>query len=291
MQKTGVFILTEGLISDYLLPLDKWGKIGKVHSIFEHSFNIQVEGHLINIANYHEYLSSFGIFLSEAEFEQIFPIIQKDSLVKIRKNQLTFFGFQGIHTLTTCDLQTVSLKVTPIKIERQQLKGIKKILEAEKLVSKIGLSMDEKLQEVIQSLTDDTLDPIDWEGLLNFLIGRGKGLTPSGDDLIVAYLSTLKMFGDSRAEELSSALTKHLTATTDISRAYIETSREGYVNSIFYKLFLDIKNSSKLETINVDLRRLMKIGHTSGKDLSFGFLLGIQTILNKKDKEKEKWII
>ena len=39
----------------------------------------------------------------------------------------------------------------------------------------------------------------EWQEVTNYLIGRGKGLTPSGDDILVAYQTILFILADERA--------------------------------------------------------------------------------------------
>ena len=79
----------------------------------------------------------------------------------------------------------------------------------------------------------------DWQQVTAYLIGRGKGLTPSGDDLLVAYQAMFYAF-DQPAEKLATALAVPLS-TTDVSKAYISASIKGYVNSLIYRLLTDLK--------------------------------------------------
>ena len=43
----------------------------------------------------------------------------------------------------------------------------------------------------------------EWQEVTNYLIGRGKGLTPSGDDILVAYQTIRSYFADERAAALA----------------------------------------------------------------------------------------
>ncbi|TKP91752.1 DUF2877 domain-containing protein, partial [Enterococcus faecalis] len=53
------------VISDYIFPINQYGKMGTIHSVFERSFNLKVQDQFINVANFHKYLSSFGMFLPD----------------------------------------------------------------------------------------------------------------------------------------------------------------------------------------------------------------------------------
>ncbi|MCU7700041.1 DUF2877 domain-containing protein [Enterococcus gallinarum] len=100
-------------------------------------------------------------------------------------------------------------------------------------------------------------------------------MTPSGDDLLVAYQAMFYAF-DQPAEKLATALAVPLS-TTDVSKAYISASIKGYVNSLIYRLLTDLKSQDQ-QLIEKDVKDVMKIGHSSGIDLCFGMLLALESI-------------
>ncbi|MDN6626061.1 MAG: DUF2877 domain-containing protein, partial [Pisciglobus halotolerans] len=76
-----LMLMNKVTISQWIYPIDQLGKMATVHSVFDHSFNLQIGGHLINVANYSGYLSSFGLYLPDVTFAQIFPYIQQGNKV------------------------------------------------------------------------------------------------------------------------------------------------------------------------------------------------------------------
>lgn len=112
--------------------------------------------------------------------------------------------------------------------------------------------------------------------MVHYLVGRGGGGTPSGDDILVAYLSLLYATKQPQAVALSQALSGDL-ATPDVSKAYLVAATNGSVNSLVYQLFLSLRTlDESLIERNVD--QLMAIGHSSGKDLAYGLLLGVEAL-------------
>ena len=173
----------------------------------------------------------------------------------------------------------VSLQVKELSFTSAELQLLKEILLQQKLETKIGLPEDEKTQAVFAALRQPVSD---WEPIIAHLIGRGKGLTPSGDDLLVAYQAMLYALQQPEADALAQALAKPLS-TTDVSLAYIQSARQGYVNSLMLQLFKDLKKQNP-QVIEKDVQQLMSVGHSSGKDLSFGLLLALES-LSLEEKE------
>lgn len=268
-------------ISQWIYPIDQLGKMATVHSVFDHSFNLQIGGHLINVANYSGYLSSFGLYLPDAMFAQLFPYIQQGNKVKIQKQKLTAYSIKGVQSVSWQEeeQEIVDLDVAKMTIPTEQLAVLKEVLSNENLEEKIGLDLTVETKTILKKLayaTKEELTTVDYEEIIRFLIGRGKGLTPSGDDLLVAYLSILKLKKDSRAEEYSSVLAQSNLSTTDVSKEYVVASMQGHVNSLVYQLYQDLQEEKDKNIIERDVQKVMMIGHTSGKDLSMGLLLGLQ---------------
>ena len=66
-------------------------------------------------------------------------------------------------------------------------------------------------------------------------------------------------------------------STTDVSKGYIASSAKGYVNSLLYQLLLDLENHRD-NRVDENIDRIIQIGHSSGKDMSFGMLLALQSV-------------
>lgn len=257
--------------------------MGKIHSVFDRSFNLKVGNRLVNVANYVGYLSSFGIYLPDNLFQAITPYVQQDNLVKIFANGLTLYSRDGIKKITWSDYEIVSLQVKHFQLTTSQQELLKEVLLEADLEKQIGLPLEEQEQIIFQKMRQGKQQTLrEWQEIVTYLVGRGKGLTPSGDDILVAYLVMLHVMKDSRAKEVLTALQQPLS-TTDISKEYIWYSIQGYVNSLVYQLYVDLEANKERAIIKKDVQHIMKIGHSSGKDLSYGLLLALGN-----DEKKER---
>ena len=113
------------------------------------------------------------------------------------------------------------------------------------------------------------------------MIGRGAGLTPSGDDVLLGFTMIRRAFD---AEDYFGKLLKEGTYesnTTAISMAYYESLFAGYINSLFVGLI----SSIEIENINI-IQSIIELGtrygNTSGYDTLFGVFLGLQSLMNEK---------
>ena len=79
---------------------------------------LKVQDQLINVANFHNYLSSFGMFLPDQLFQEIFPYVQQGNKVKITENQLTFLQYSRRETIQLTPAEVVSLNITHFKLEK-----------------------------------------------------------------------------------------------------------------------------------------------------------------------------
>lgn len=263
-------------VSEWIYPLQKLGSTGHVHSVFERSFNVDIAGHLVNVTNFPEYLSSYGMTLPAAQFEQLFPYIQVGNLVKIKADRLVFYSRHGVQTVDLSAVSVISLQVRDCTLTDVARKRGIHVLEKRALATKIGMENHTLANEHWEQLT--TKKPIEIQKkreTLTYLIGRGKGLTPSGDDILTAYLAVLQVRKDPRFSGWVEALAQIPWSTTAISQAYLSGVLEGYVNSFVYQFIRDLQEQKPKELLEEDIDRLMAIGHSSGKDMSFGLLLGL----------------
>lgn len=277
-------------ISEGIFPIDRFGKMGRVHSVFQHSFNIKVGEQLLNISNHPGYLSSFGLYLPDSLFQEVYPFVQQGNIVKIVKDEVTIYSLAGLKSMLLKDPEVISLRLAERIVQPAQLKLLEKQLTMRHLEEAIGLEQDTKTAAVFEMLRSGEThrSAVEWSEVVTHLVGRGKGLTPSGDDILTAYLSILSMVGDPQAEALASALTDQELSTTDISKAYIISSIHGYVNSLVYQLFLDLQNQESTAVIERAIENIRAIGHSSGTDLCFGLLLGLQKINRNEEKSWRK---
>lgn len=117
---------------------------------------------------------------------------------------------------------------------------------------------------------------------VRFLIGRGLGLTPSGDDALIGCGIALHLADgpSGRAAAFDRALAHVLDtrsdATTAVSAAYLAAYGAGFANPIVRELVDAVRGRDAAAAERV-LARIMRIGHTSGADTLLGLRMGIDT--------------
>jgi hypothetical protein len=93
------------------------------------------------------------------------------------------------------------------------------------------------------------------------LAGRGPGLTPLGDDILVGYLAAAALAGDCEAALAAIAVCTCRT-TTSLSRTLLRLAVRGALPEAAHHLLRD-----------GDPKPLLAFGATSGKGLAFGLAL------------------
>lgn len=102
----------------------------------------------------------------------------------------------------------------------------------------------------------------------NNIIGRGLGLTPSGDDVLIGIILILNILNEK--DKLNKIINvADLTRTNKISKKFLEFAFKGYFSDSILKLL-------KEKDIEKTIEEILKTGHTSGADT----LLGIYYAIN-----------
>jgi hypothetical protein len=106
-------------------------------------------------------------------------------------------------------------------------------------------------------------------------IGRGPGLTPAGDDVLVGILAVLTAPGvaadcEPVAARLRAALAPALAATTDISRALLGQASRGHVSRPVWELARTVLSGSAAAAAAQARADVLSTGATSGGDTCAG---------------------
>jgi hypothetical protein len=113
------------------------------------------------------------------------------------------------------------------------------------------------------------------------LIGLGPGLTPSGDDFLVGFLTGLRCMIDKKEERLAflSDLGKTVVClscqTNDISRIYLYHAVRGQVSSRLVALAKAIARGEDSSHLLQTAEDAMQVGHSSGMETVTGLLVGL----------------
>jgi hypothetical protein len=128
---------------------------------------------------------------------------------------------------------------------------------------------DEGFQEITPWLSD-----------YRALVGRGRGLTPSGDDYLLGLLLACALQRElgtplSLENELREILPQMLSRTTRESAHYLEMGLQGHFSHGWIRL-VNALFSREPFTIETWTWRLLQRGATSGTDTAMGLLHGLK---------------
>jgi hypothetical protein len=117
------------------------------------------------------------------------------------------------------------------------------------------------------------------------LVGLGPGLTPSGDDVLAGLLVTLRHLGTATGTDRAVWLADWLAATvtydartrtTPISATLLHCAARGEASPEVTGVLRGVAGAQALEPA---LRRLHRLGHTSGADLAQGMAIGLASVV------------
>ncbi len=250
---------------------------GKIHSIFANSFNIVFDDELVNINRKENQLSSFGINISGREMDAILASIAIGDLVKIHNAALRIYPTYGsVLEIETSGLEILDLSLRPVRVTALRLGVIRSVLELPGIYEHIGLARTHEEQKNLDDLvSSNPISPV-FLSACRYLIGRGEGLTPSGDDILMGFFMMQNLFSF-RFELDESMLVFIRQKTTDISFAYLKSLNNGYVSE-YYQDFCQAASQDNLNGLKMSVEKIKSIGSTSGFDSLLGMNLGVRRI-------------
>jgi hypothetical protein len=142
------------------------------------------------------------------------------------------------------------------------------------LVDRAGLS------EVRRELPGPALDLLSAgdagvvAGAVHALVGRGSGLTPTGDDVLCGWLAIHHAVGVG-VPDVERAVSASVSRTTTLSATLLDCALHGEVLAEFARLVRALGSSVDLEAA---VEGLARIGHTSGRALLLGADLALSSL-------------
>jgi hypothetical protein len=141
----------------------------------------------------------------------------------------------------------------------------------------LALTKASELTDAVDSLLDGVAD----QRVLHWL-GRGPGLTPSGDDLLVGmvaalwFISAVDSFKLTPFRKLFESTEGLLT--TDISVEYLYYACRGMFTGGVIDLLVALDQANEVAALDA-LARLGRYGHTSGMDCTLGVVTTLRHVL------------
>lgn len=271
---------------DQFLLTDNFEEKWQIHSKYKNSFNIQDERkqQLVVVTTTNYPFMPNGIYLQDSDFSHVLSTIEIGEKIKWEQKCL---HFSKNHLLLTHGKSYSSVaKVVKkyVEISRERL-----FLYSDSLVKVTGsqhslaqfLEGKHPFKDAIVQLCSE--DQSQQKSGLDFLLGRGMGLTPSGDDMIVGHLAARLLLVTESATLTNLLLTELLSkrsVTTDISKHYLLCALSGRFSGSVLNLIDALTTNCSEEQIAEIVQSVISVGHTSGVDLLAGFLTTIKIIRN-----------
>ncbi len=160
------------------------------------------------------------------------------------------------------------------------------------IVSRFAMPKVALLAEGISQYDDGAIDQA-----VRGLIGLGPGLTPSGDDMLVGLMVSLRTaLGPVACNEATSAglsqsscvpvvdalsrsTVRHATCTNRISAALLEQAALGIGSAAQHRIVQSLHEFTPTAELEAAVADLVRWGHTSGWDALTGILLGVAIAL------------
>ncbi|MCC8127058.1 MAG: DUF2877 domain-containing protein [Clostridiales bacterium] len=258
---------------------------GHIHSCFRTSLNLEFEGQLIHLDGGRHGLCCFGICVEEAGMREILTVCRAGDLAVISNGTLLrIYGSGGLILLDLQGFDLVNLSIAGMlagNSERSAAGQLQNLLEAEERSLTLGMERTPEFISCEGILTRGEII----SSAVSYLYGRGQGLTPSGDDILVGYWSILQAFSGTqsptayraavRSRQLNEVMRLMSAETTDISKAYLSAAGAGYANEILLCMLRELRRAQP-NAAKEYLSQLKSLGHTSGCDTIYGMYLGMK---------------
>lgn len=273
-------------VQSNLVPLYlKNKRLGKVHSKFQNGLNIQFDDKLIYISHTESPLSAYGINIDKNKLQEIIKMVDIKDIVVFKEGKFIFYSAYKNITLNLENIELIDLRIPKIQISKKEIKNtnLYNILKEYDFEKNIGLNLDDRNNYYIDLLVESDKKNLNLnQEIIKFFSGRGKGLTPSGDDILIGFTTALLSFTEENIyhewiKDIILLINKKVT--TEISVAYIRSLIEGYLNYNFIELIYSI-NFKENKYVYEVIEKIKNFGHTSGSDTLFGFFLGLKFLSN-----------
>lgn len=284
-------------ISDYVVrERDSDVATGSVHSVFRTSLNIGFNGFLLHIGSADSPLSCLGLTVEPEGASHLSRLMGPGDLATFRNGALRLYGRADVVEI---DLSAAEVRDTAVPTPCPELLEGLDILVSRcvsdcDLPARIGLPWDARASRSLVDLARfSAVSRAMWEGgtlaspkraeaarrgmcsAVGYLLGRGLGLTPSGDDVLMGFGTGLRCVHGDRAACQTERFFEEVTRlvpgkTTAVSEAYLQAMCDGHANGDYISLVGALESRDR-SAIASATSRVLSVGHTSGADSLLGF--------------------
>lgn len=288
--------------------------LGTIHSSFTHAFNIQIiqngEAKLLSVHSRDSRPAPGALICTLEELPHFCtgkPVNLRSSTLECGKLQLLINNYECTDLSIHSTHQVSEYKLTPnwaktlsniwkLNASRGSFLAPVKASEYQLLVSKYlnsaALGFKESVKRYLLNTTKeknsasgkaeinrDICLSRDLANSISNLVGLGVGLTPSGDDYLIGWLSIMHIAQefDTLPTVLERTLLENLDNTTDVSQHYLKAALSGEFHTDLTQLAIAAK-SIIAKDIEQKFQALVSLGSTSGSDSALGIVHAIETL-------------
>lgn len=253
--------------------------VGKVHSKFRQGVNILLGDMLVFVSSARKPLMVVGISVLETELQELLANVDIGEQVVKNGDIIRIYSRYYIIEICSSAAKEIDFSIPSINFLKTDLIQSKlyKELKTSQLEKQLGLELDAQTKKYCQQLVNLTnLASLEQLQVIEYFTGRGQGLTPAGDDILLGFSLLLSMerqcFGE-WLECLAAVLSRQLT--TKVSLGYMNALIRGYANHNCVNLIKCLESDDKTK-VKQTIEAVYQIGHTSGKDILYGFSLALE---------------
>lgn len=256
------------LLSQWIHPLTQSGWVGKVGSIFQNGFNLNIQQQLIYVsAMQPDQLSPIGCQVALTHSRSLIDYIEPGMLIKCEPHQWTLYRRPQPIQLIIRKTMVESLSIPTLTFNQLAQTKVGSRLNAQIALEATGLPL-EQLDGMFDALKSAKMQEQREAAVLPF-IGAGQGLTPSGDDFLQGMLIFEQALHQLPVFQSALRATLKERQTTSVSTAYYQAVLAGQASRPWIQLIQAIQknNTNQLQQA---IQHIQHYGHTSGYDMLAG---------------------
>lgn len=263
-----------------LLPLLSH-KTYAIHSCFENGCNIIIEDRLCFVGNKNNGLLPYGLLINRQDtallkkhlqssnlglkWNEACHSLEGDGLRLLFKNTRLYDSRFGTKN-NTLPHNSLSLLKASVNLTLKTGFG--------PTIGELTAPENSEVNALIESLgTSDTRQA---SNTLRRWMGRGLGLTPSGDDFLlgILFVNHIQPILSQPFYNQLKAFAKEQIYTTDVSNHFYRCAFKHLFSQIFINLYKALEVSDP-QHLKRGIQALLSVGHTSGRDMLSGIVVGL----------------
>lgn len=248
----------------------------EVHSVFATSMNLLVDGVLVHVGPASLPLSFTGLAIDDRTLAAFLPSVRRGDAALVRSGALWVCGRSARLGIALGSLKAVDLSVRSLRASAEALGTLGEVLRCRAPRRPCGLEGDGALVRAERLLAQASPSEGELARAASLLVGRGPGLTPSGDDVLTGYGLGMWLMGEEGpySRVLLAAVARK--GTTDVSLGQLRAIAEGRASEPLHTLATTLADHAPAGLVERAVEGIESVGHTSGADALRGLAIACE---------------